>query len=103
MKKILKVIGIILLVVLLIVGVIALYIGVSGIPKYEPGKLQTKVESTPQRLERGKKLMGLLYQNCHLNPESGALTGKYMDDSPPQFGKIYSQNITQSTKYGIGD
>jgi mono/diheme cytochrome c family protein len=103
MKKVFKVIGIILLIVVVLVAGAALYISVDGIPKYKPGNLQVKVESTPERVARGKKLASVLCQNCHLNVETGQLTGKYMDDSPPEFGKVYSQNITQSKTYGIGD
>src|SRR5437870_1064819 len=45
----------------------------------------------------------LLCANCHKSDETGKLTGEQMMDAPPQFGKIYSQNITQDKTYGIGD
>lgn len=80
-----------------------LFIEVRGIPSYEVQKLDYKVEITPARVERGKKLAQLLCANCHKNPATGNLTGEPMLDAPPQFGKIFSQNITQDKTYGIGD
>jgi mono/diheme cytochrome c family protein len=36
-----------------------------------------------------------------LNHETGALTGHLMAEAPKEFGKVYSQNITQDSTYGI--
>jgi mono/diheme cytochrome c family protein len=60
------------------------------------------VEVTPERVARGKKLANLLCAECHMNPTTGKLTGKLMEDAPPEFGRIYSRNITQSKEHGIG-
>lgn len=102
MKRILKFIGVLLLSIVLLIGAAAGYIAVSGIPTYEPGKIELKVEVTPARIERGKKLTGLLCQQCHYNPATGSLTGRLVEDAPPEFGKVYSRNITHSMEHGIG-
>src|SRR5439155_18277941 len=39
--------------------------------------------------------------HCHLDPNTGKLTGREMKEVP-QFGAIYSRNITQDPQYGIG-
>lgn len=103
MKKFFKILGIIVLIVLIVVAAGAAFISVRGIPKYEPGHITLKVESTPERLVLGKKLVSLLCKNCHMDNKTGAMTGHLMTEAPPEFGVIYSKNITQSAKYGIAD
>lgn len=79
------------------------FISIRGIPSYEAKKIDYKVDITPERVERGKKLALLLCSSCHINNETGALTGHQMMDAPKEFGPIYSQNITQDKTHGIGD
>lgn len=80
----------------------ALYISMSGIPTYEVSIPEYSVSPTPEKLERGKKLASMLCVHCHLNRETGALTGQEMKDGP-EFGMLYSQNITQDKEHGIGN
>ncbi len=103
MKKLFKYLGIGIGVIIVILLCVALFIQVRGIPNYEVEKINFEFKSTPESIERGKKLSLLLCSNCHTNPETGKLTGKLMTDAPPEFGLIYSQNITQDKQYGIGD
>lgn len=103
MKKVLKVLAILLGVVILI-GILGFsVISYRGIPSYEIKTIDHQVTSTPQSVERGKKLVSMLCANCHKSPETGKLTGTQMLDAPPEFGKIFSANITQDKTYGIGD
>jgi mono/diheme cytochrome c family protein len=89
--------------VVFLLGIIGfIIIEVRGIPSYEARKIDYKVEITPERVERGKKLALLLCANCHKNNSTGKLTGHQMLDAPKEFGPIYSQNITQDKTYGIG-
>ena len=103
MKKVLKKIGIVLLSLAIIIGIVFLYIGMSDIPSYEVKKINYVVESDSTIIARGEKLSDMLCASCHLNKETGKLTGKRMLDAPPEFGIIYSQNITQDPTHGIGD
>jgi mono/diheme cytochrome c family protein len=102
MKKFFKYLLITLGIVLLIGLVGFLFIEIRGIPSYEAKKIDYKVEVTPERVERGKKLALLLCANCHKDHQTGVLTGHHMLDSPKEFGTVYSQNITQDKNYGIG-
>ena len=102
MRKVLKIAGIALLCLAAAVGAFAAYVGVTGIPKYAPGKLALKVPVTPERVARGKKFGTLLCANCHMDPTTGKLTGKKIDDMPHQFGVVYSRNITADPVKGIG-
>ena len=102
-KKILKWFGIGVGVILVAVGAFLLYINFSGLPTYEVKKIDLKVTPTPASLERGKKLSGMLCAGCHMNPQTGAFTGQKMRDLPPEFGDVWSQNITQDPTYGIAD
>ena len=103
MKKILKITGIILGIIVLLVLCGAAFIHFRGIPKYNVEKIDFKVVSSPESIARGKKLALTLCAGCHKNPQTGKLTGTQMMDAPAEFGVIRSQNITQDKKYGIGE
>lgn len=101
MKKALKILGMIIgLIVLAVIGFV-LYIQISGIPSYEPGNLNLKVEVTPERVARGQKIATAMCIECHAN-DDGKLTGKQLLDVPLEFGTIYSRNITHDPEIGIG-
>jgi mono/diheme cytochrome c family protein len=102
MKKWLKRIGIAVGVVALAFGGFLLYVQITGIPKYPPGHIDLKVEATPERVARGKKFATLLCSQCHMDPNTLKLTGKRMEDAPPEFGPIFSRNITRHPQKGIG-
>jgi mono/diheme cytochrome c family protein len=102
MKKLLKIIGIILLLIIVAVGGFAAFIAIRGLPKYEVNIPNIpKVEVTPERVERGAKIASMLCRNCHFNPQTGKLTGRELKEAP-DFGKLYSRNITQDPEIGIG-
>lgn len=103
MKKVLK--YLLILVALVLVAGIAFagFISIRGVPTYEVKEIDYKVHATPEKIQRGKKLVMLLCKNCHYNEETNGLTGKRMLDAPAEFGVVYSQNITQDKTYGIGN
>ena len=102
MKKFLKYL-LILAGIVLVIGLCGFaFIEIRGVPSYEVKKIDYKVEATPERLVRGKKLVQLLCAGCHRNDATNKLTGEQMMDAPHEFGKIFSQNITQDKTYGIG-
>lgn len=103
MKKTIKILGIILLVILALALGSFVYINSSGIPTYEVVQLDYQVKSSAEAIERGHKLTLMLCANCHMDRTTGLLTGTKMKDAPPEFGNIYSTNITQDKEYGIGD
>jgi mono/diheme cytochrome c family protein len=89
-------------VLLILAGAFALYVQLRGIPKYPVQHVELKVESTPERVARGKQFAALLCVNCHRDAATGLLTGKEMKDAPGQFGEIRSRNITRHPTRGIG-
>src|SRR5215510_11408386 len=96
MKKILKIVGILLLIVVVVIASGALYINIDGIPKYpnlvkDPG---ITVKGDSVMLANGERLASMLCVQCHLNRETNLLTGQYLPDIAT-FGKAYSANITQ--------
>ena len=103
MKKIFKILGIVLGILLLAGLSVFLFINSQGIPSYEVIKTEHQVVSTAESIERGKKLTMMLCANCHKDPETGHLTGTQMMDAPPEFGRIFSANITADKEHGIGD
>jgi mono/diheme cytochrome c family protein len=102
MRKVLRLVGLLVLGVIVVAAGYLAYVAISGIPKYSPGNVQLTVQSTPEKALRGKKLAGLLCASCHLDRATGKLTGHYQADAPPIFGPIHSKNITQDKEKGIG-
>ena len=105
-KKIAKRAGYVLAAAVVVAAAWALYVDVTGIPKYEvkDGDIPTmKVEITPARIERGAKFAKMLCAECHLDPATQRMTGKYMGDGLARFGNIWSKNITKDPEHGIGN
>jgi hypothetical protein len=101
MKKFLRYLLIIVGIIIVIIGGLAAFVAIRGIPEFKPQAFNFKVTATPERLETGRKLITMLCADCHMNPNTGRLTGRKMDEVP-QFGEIYSKNITQHPEFGIG-
>jgi hypothetical protein len=102
MKKVFRYLGITVLVIVVLVGLLASIIAIRGIPKYKAQKIDLKVDATPARIAQGQKLATMLCRNCHLDQNTGRFTGHKMDEIP-QFGAIYSRNITSDKEHGIGN
>ena len=102
MKRLLRVVTLVLIVLVVSAGAASAYIHLAGIPKYPTQQVNLKVEVTPERVERGRRTASMLCAGCHLNPTTGVLTGKRMEDAPAEFGVIYSKNITAHPVKGIG-
>lgn len=103
MKKLLRYTLYLTVLVLVVITGFAAVIHFKGIPSYEAKVYPIVIESTPEKVLHGKKLATMLCVKCHLNPETNSLTGKFLAESPPIFGKIYSKNITQSNMHGIAN
>src|SRR5688500_5283764 len=102
LKKVLKWTGIAAAAIFIFVAGFATYIHFKGIPTYEPKDLNIAVEVTPERIAHGKKMVITTCANCHLNKETGRLTGGLLKDLPPGFGPMYSRNVTRHKEEGIG-
>jgi cytochrome c2 len=101
MKKILRYLLIVLAVVFVAVGGFAAFVAIRGIPSGKAEVVNLKVDVTPERIAKGQKLASMLCKGCHMDPNTNKLTGRKMDEVP-QFGVVYSKNITQDPEYGIG-
>jgi len=103
MKKILKISGIIIGLLVLAVASFVGFAAVRGIPSYAaPKPAVAPIVATPARLAQGEKLLLAACADCHLNKQTGALTGHRLTDVPAEFGNLYSANITQDKMHGIG-
>src|SRR5215831_17607035 len=102
MRKLLRFVGYTLALLVVAVGAFLAYVAITGIPKYPPGKIERRVEITPEKVARGRKLASLTCFNCHQDPTTSRLTGKQISDAPKQFGIIFSKNITKDSEHGIG-
>src|SRR5918993_566665 len=100
MKKALRYLLIILAIIVVAAGIFAAFVAIRGIPGYEAEKIDLKVTSTPERIERGRQLSAMLCNDCHMDPNTNKLTGRKMDEIG-QFGSVYSKNITKHPESGI--
>jgi len=102
MRKALKWLALGVGVVLVVVAALVAYVAIAPLPSYPPGKVEFRVDVTPERVARGKLTAEMLCNGCHLDSATGALTGKRMPDLPAQFGEGFSRNITAHKEKGIG-
>src|SRR5215469_412746 len=102
MRRVLKILGVVVAALVVVVGGFLLYVQIDGIPRYPVEKVTFTATASPERLARGKELVGALCASCHMDPTSRQLTGKHMVDAPAEFGVIYSVNITKHPTKGIG-
>jgi hypothetical protein len=84
--------------ILLTLGVVIQF---SDLPSYEPEKVQLKIQSNPEMIAEGARLSSMLCNNCHSGPDN-ILSGRLLSEAPPEFGTIYSANITADKEHGIG-
>jgi mono/diheme cytochrome c family protein len=101
MRLVLRILLYLVLAVVVLGGGFVAFISIRGVPHYDPPKIDLKVESTPARVARGKKIASILCSGCHRNPTSQLLTGRAMIEAP-EFGKMYSRNLTKHPTKGIG-
>lgn len=102
MRKALKIGGLLVAVVVFIGACALSYVAARGIPSYDkPTVRLAPIEATPERLAQGEKIVQSMCADCHLNPATRRLSGKFLDEVPPAFGKLYSANITQDRQHGI--
>jgi mono/diheme cytochrome c family protein len=101
MKKVLKIIAILIGIVVLAGACFAAWVHFRGIPSYPTVPVNLTVQPDSALVAEGQRLANMVCKNCHLNP-NGMMEGKFMDDMPKEFGKVWSANITHDPKYGAG-
>jgi mono/diheme cytochrome c family protein len=102
MRKFLRYLLVIVLILVVLTGGFAAFVAIRGVPHYTAENISLKVAITPERVQRGMQLSAMLCNDCHLNETTGKLTGRKMEEVP-QFGAVYSRNITQDRVHGIGN
>ncbi len=101
-KKILKVLG--LLVLLLVVGIggLAAWVALSDLPQYERKSIASQLYTDSVHLDLGRKIVTERCAYCHLG-EDGKLSGRLFYKGDEMFTELWSGNITKSAKHGIAN
>src|SRR5262245_37040282 len=100
MKRALRLAAYSLLAATTLVGGVALYIHLAGLPRYAPRRVEFPVEVTPERVARGRRTVVSLCGECHRDPQTGLLTGAPRGTGT-RFGDIYAPNLTRDPEHGI--
>jgi hypothetical protein len=101
MKKAFRYLLITLGIIILLAGCFAAFVAIRGIPSYAAENVNLKFDYTPEKIERGRQLSTMLCNDCHMDDNTGKLTGRKMEEIS-QFGAVYSRNITKDPEHGIG-
>jgi mono/diheme cytochrome c family protein len=83
-----------------VLSVVAAITWFAPAPTYTPKTIELGATPTPERLARGREIASVLCTRCHLDPETGKLSGRPMAKMP--LGETWSSNITQDPAHGIG-
>jgi mono/diheme cytochrome c family protein len=101
MKKILRILGFLVLAIAILFAAGAAFIHFRGVPTYEAKSVPVNIVADSIHLARGEHLVALICADCHRG-EGNKLSGKHMVDVPAMFGFVHSGNITRDKKYGAG-
>ncbi|HRG87632.1 MAG TPA: c-type cytochrome [Chitinophagales bacterium] len=103
MKTVLRIfLYLVIMVVVVLVGFVG-FIQLRGIPKYEVKKIDyPQVQYDSAMIAHGQKIAAVQCVACHRGGD-GKLSGRLLNELPPDFGEIHSANITQSKENGIGN
>ena len=88
--------------VVVVVAALVAFVHFGHPPAFDSPAIALEIDATPERIARGKVLASAICLGCHMDPETMKVTGKQMSDAPPEFGPIYSNNITRHPQKGIG-
>ncbi|OON70178.1 c-type cytochrome [Hymenobacter sp. CRA2] len=103
MKKILRIVGLLVAGLVFLGACAATFVQVRGVPSYAlPKVAAAHIEATPERLLKGEQIALSICADCHLDKQTGRLSGQPLREIPDQFGRFYSANITQDKRHGIG-
>ena len=102
MKKPLRIIGLVIGLLLLALVGFAGFVNVQNSPPQQGPAVPPVRPSTPKRVLQGEKIVSVMCVHCHRNAGTSTLAGRPMPDLGTDLGNLYSANITQDPKSGIG-
>jgi len=91
MIRVLKALGILIVVVIILAVLFVGYINWGPPPKYPMQSPDLQIKITPERLAVGEKIVSNFCKSCHLS--NGTLSGKVLIDHP-KWGLIVTGNLT---------
>lgn len=101
MKKMLKILGVLLGVLVLAIAGMAAWIGLSDTPDYAVQNLPVNLSVDSAALARGKNMVENTCAHCHRG-EDGKLSGRLFSAESEGFGTVWSANITNHPTLGLG-
>ncbi|MBI1227634.1 MAG: c-type cytochrome [Bacteroidetes bacterium] len=100
MKKLLKILGIILGVIVLLIASTAAWVKFTDFPSYEVKNLEVKLPTDSLSLVNGAKIARTVCAYCHQS-DNGKFDGKLFSDESEGFGEIWSANLTHHPNANI--
>ncbi|MFM9949104.1 MAG: c-type cytochrome [Saprospiraceae bacterium] len=101
MKRILKILGVLLGVIVLAIAGIAAWVSFSDMQVYPVQSLPVNLSVDSASLARGKSMVENTCAHCHRG-EDGKLSGRLFSTESEGFGDVWSPNITNHPTLGLG-
>jgi len=101
MKKALRILGIVAVTIFAIIVILASWVNLSPLPKYDHMELDLAIISDSSHIAQGRKVVETVCWYCHQG-QDGKLSGKIFTDADSEFGEIWSANLTSHQQSGIG-
>lgn len=101
MKKLLKIAGAVVAVLVLLVAAFVAVTYVRWNGTYDPAFPAVSRATSPEALARGERIFRSVCTECHTG-ESGRASGKSLPEFPSFLGEYYSANITSDPTHGVG-
>ncbi|MBP6184303.1 MAG: cytochrome c [Saprospiraceae bacterium] len=101
MRKLLKYLGILLLVIILGLGLLSGWVLFTPLPTHEVKPISIDLPSDSMSMATGQKIVESVCAYCHMGAD-GKLSGKLFSPESEGFGERFSSNITSHPTLGIG-
>lgn len=101
MKKVLKIAGIFLGILVLLLLCLVAWVNFTPLPKYESKSIPVNLATDSAALALGQKVVQTECVICHMGAD-GKLSGREFTKADNPFGEIWSANITNHPEKGIG-
>jgi len=101
MRRLLRLLGLLLLLAIALAAAVLGVVWVLGPPTYEQYSPEAFTLERKGDAEAGKRLVTMLCVRCHYDPQSNTLAGRALAPAFDRYGQVHAANLTQDDVRGI--